>query len=289
MGHKNNSFNGIRSIRIDNNRSIDFRTPKIMGILNLTPDSFYDGGLYSSNDELLKRTELMLDEGADIIDIGAVSTRPGAQQVDTEEEIERLLVPLSKLLSEFPDAIFSVDTYRSKVAEESILAGAHIINDISGGTMDENMFNIIGRYKVPYIMMHIHGTPQKMQDSPITSEVVEIVLKFFTDQLAKLDSFGVSEIVLDPGFGFGKSLESNYQLLKDLENTRVNNLPILAGVSRKSMINKVLNTAPGEALNGTTSLNTIALISGANILRVHDVKEAKECVKLANKFLNPSE
>jgi len=282
MGDKITAFNEIKSIRIDNNRSISLNSPKIMGILNLTPDSFYDGGSYVGINDLLKKTEVMLEDGADIIDIGAVSTRPGAPYVDPEEEIHRLLEPLSKLVNEFPNAIFSIDTYRSKVAEESIKVGAHMINDISGGTMDSNMFDVISRYKVPYFLMHIHGTPEIMQQNPISDGIVIRVRDFFTEQLRKLKEMDISNVILDPGFGFGKTLESNYQLLRNLERVRIDNLPILAGISRKSMINKVLNTIPETALSGTISLNTVALQSGANILRVHDVKEAKQVVELFN-------
>ena len=284
MGNKSTVFSEIKSIKIDNNTNIDFATPKIMGILNITPDSFYDGGNYSKMDSLLKKTEQMLEAGADIIDIGAVSTRPGADEVSIDEELKRITEPIELLVRNFPHAIFSVDTYRSGVAKEAIEAGAHIINDISGGTMDGSMFETIASLKVPYILMHIHGTPQTMQDSPIASDVTKKVRKFFIRQLEKLNSLGVSEVILDPGFGFGKTLESNYQLLKEMKETRINQLPILTGISRKSMINKALNTTPKEALNGTTSLNTMALLSGANILRVHDVREAAECIKLVQQY-----
>ena len=284
MGNKSTVFSEIKSIKIDNNTNIDFATPKIMGILNITPDSFYDGGNYSKLDSLIEKTELMLEAGADIIDIGAVSTRPRAKKVSIDEELRRIIEPIGLLKKNFPDAIFSIDTYRSRVAKEAVEVGAHIINDISGGTMDSNMFKTIASLKVPYILMHIQGTPQTMQDSPIASEVINRVKEFFISQLKKLSSMGVSEVILDPGFGFGKTLESNYQLLKGMEETRISLLPILTGISRKSMINKVLRTTPEEALNGTTSLNTMALLSGANILRVHDVAEAAECIKLVQQF-----
>ncbi len=287
MGNKITAFNEIKSIRIDNNRIIDFSSPKIMGILNITPDSFYDGANYNSIDELLTKAEQMLKEGADIIDIGAVSTRPGAEEITTKIELKRLTTTLKKLVREFPEAIYSVDTYRSKVAQETVNSGAHIINDISGGTMDDLMFDTIASLNVPYVLMHIHGTPQTMQKFPIKSDIVNKVHNFFNSQMIKLKSLGVTEVILDPGFGFGKTLESNYQLLKSMENTRIDNFPILAGISRKSMINKVLNTIPDDALNGTTSLNTVALMSGASILRVHDVKEAKQVVKLFN-LLKPN-
>jgi len=235
---------------------------------------------------LLKKTEDMILAGADIIDIGAVSTRPGADNVTINEELKRIIEPIKILSRAFPKIFFSVDTYRSKVAEESIKAGAHIINDISGGTMDNRMFETIAMLKVPYILMHIQGTPKTMQEDPITENIIDIVKSFFQNAVIKLNKLGVEDIILDPGFGFGKSLECNYILLKNMEKVRINNLPILAGISRKSMINKVLNTKPSEALNGTTALNTIALLHDANILRVHDAKEAKEVVDIVEFFRN---
>ncbi len=279
MSNKSTSFNEIRNIKV-NNKVLDFSTPKIMGVLNLTPDSFYDGGMNKNRDIWLSRTEGMLKSGADIIDIGAVSTRPGAKEISVDEELRRIIEPLKLLTNTFPKAIFSIDTYRSQVAKETVDAGAHIINDISGGTMDSDMFKTIADLKVPYILMQIHGTPQTMMNSPIDANIVSIVTNFFQKAVEKLSELGVNDIILDPGFGFGKSLESNYTLLANLEKTRIDNFPILAGISRKSMITKVLNIKPEDALTGTTVLNTIALLSGANILRVHDVEEAKEVVKI---------
>jgi dihydropteroate synthase len=252
-----------------------------MGILNLTPDSFYDGGKYNSDKDLLQKVEIMLKEGANIIDIGAASTRPGASEISEEEEIKRLIPNIKKISKHFPEAIISVDTYRSKIAYEAIENGALMINDISGGTFDENMFKTIADLNVPYILMHIKGTPGNMQNNPEYSNVVEDVLRFFKEQLQKLDAFNVTKnIILDPGFGFGKNLDHNYILLKKLETIKALGFPLLVGVSRKSMINKVLETSPNDALNGTTVLNTIALLNGANILRVHDVNEAVEAVKI---------
>ena len=279
MVDKSTAFNEIRHIKI-NNKVIDFSTPKIMGILNLTPDSFYDGGKYKDSSSLLHKAEDMILSGADIIDIGAVSSRPGAPNVTVEEELKRIVEPIELLTKAFPDAIFSIDTYRSRVAEETIAAGAHIINDISGGTMDNSMFKTIAKLKVPYILMHIHGTPDTMQKSPISDSIISIVKSFFQSKTEELSKLGVRDIILDPGFGFGKSLECNYKLLSHINETRISNLPLLAGVSRKSMINKVLNTIPEDALTGTTTLNTIALLSGANILRVHDIEEAKQVAKI---------
>ncbi len=277
MSNKSTSFNEIRNIKVDN-KLIDFSTPKIMGILNLTSDSFYDGDRY--NDVWLKRTEELVKSGADIIDIGAVSTRPGAKEVSVVDELKRITEPIKIITRSFPETVFSVDTYRSKVAEESIAAGAHIINDISGGTMDSNMFATIAKLKVPYILMHIHGTPQTMMDSPIEGNIVSTVKTFFQEAIDELIELGVDDIILDPGFGFGKTLKCNYTLLSDLEKIRINKLPILAGLSRKSMITKLLGNTPKDALNGTTALHTIALSSGANILRVHDVEEAKQVVEI---------
>ena len=285
MSNKSTSFNEIRNIKV-NNKLIDFSIPKIMGVLNITPDSFYDGGKYNEKDFWLSRTEAMLKSGADIIDIGAVSTRPGAKEVSVDEELKRIIEPIKVLSDSFPETIFSVDTFKAKVAEESVKAGAHVINDISGGTMDSKMFETIAKLKAPYILMHIHGTPTNMQRSPITKDVVTIVQNFFQTKVDELKNLGVADIILDPGFGFGKSLKCNYELLKNLESIRINNLPILAGISRKSMINKVLDILPEEALNGTTTLNTIALLAGANILRVHDVEEANQVVKLVEFMRN---
>jgi dihydropteroate synthase len=257
-----------------------------MGILNITPDSFYSKSRITNKSELLNRVESMINDGADIIDMGAVSTRPGAENITEEEELNRLITNISSVLMEFPDTVISVDTFRSKVALESINAGAKIINDISGGTFDKNMFNIISKYKVPYILMHIHGTPSNMQLNPIKNDITNKVHSFFKDQISFLNKDFKNQIILDPGFGFGKSLNSNYKLLSELESIRINNYPILVGISRKSMINKVLGTKPEDALTGTISLNMIALQNGANILRVHDVKEASESIKLFNYYIN---
>ncbi len=263
------------------NRQIDLSTPVVMGILNITPDSFYDGGKYTGEDALLFQAGKMLNEGAAIIDLGAASSRPGAEDVTEEEELKRLLPALRILVKKFPEAVISVDTYRSNVAKIAVENGAHIINDISGGTFDDAMFGTVADLKVPYILMHIKGTPQNMQINPHYVDVVNEVKYFFRKQLRKLNDLGVTgNIVLDPGFGFGKTLENNYELLKDLFIFTTLGYPVLAGISRKSMINKVLGTTPAEALNGTTVLNTIALMNGASVLRVHDVKEAVEAVRL---------
>lgn len=255
-------------------------TPLIMGILNLTADSFFDGGKYQSVEQALIQTEKMLAEGADIIDIGAVSTKPGSELIDPEKEWEIIKPVLIAIIQKFPEIIVSIDTYNSFTAEQSVKNGAHIINDISGGNFDKNMFKTIAALKVPYILMHIKGEPKNMQDNPQYQNVVAEVMEFFTKKVNDLKALGVNDIILDPGFGFGKTLNHNYELLNNLNLFEIFELPILAGLSRKSMINKVLNINSIEALNGTSVLNTMALINGANILRVHDVKEAKECVEL---------
>jgi dihydropteroate synthase len=256
-----------------------------MGILNVTPDSFYDGGMYHSEKDLLMHVDKMINEGATIIDIGAISTKPGAEEISEEQELEKLLQTLNLIVNHFPDTIISVDTYRSKIAKSVLENGAHIINDISGGTFDNNMFSVIAEYNSPYIMMHIQGTPKDMQKNPQYKNVVAEIKLFFEQQLSKLNKLGITKnIILDPGFGFGKTLEHNYKLLKHLKSFEDLGYPILAGVSRKSMINKVLKSNPQKALNGTTVLNTIALINAANILRVHDVKEAMEAINLVEFF-----
>ncbi len=280
MSNKDTPFKkNIRPVRCGN-KMIDFSTPKIMGVLNLTPDSFYDGGKFQQEKSVVEQTFRMLKEGADMIDLGAVSTRPGAELIAEKEELNRIIWPLQLLVKEFPDTIFSIDTFRSNVAKECIKSGAYIINDISGGNMDDKMFETVAELKVPYILMHMHGTPENMQKSPISGNIIELIRQFFEEQIEKLHSFGVEDIILDPGFGFGKTLKCNYTMLRNLEKLRIDNLPILGGISRKSMINKVINVKPSEALNGTTVLNTIALQNGANILRVHDVKEAREAIEI---------
>jgi len=280
MSDKDTSFTKkIRPIACGN-KILDFSTPKIMGVLNLTPDSFYDGGKFHQERIRKEQTEKMLHEGADIIDIGAVSSRPGAELIEEQEEQKRIIRPLQRLVAEFPEAIFSIDTFRASVARACIDSGAHIINDVSGGAFDENMYATVAELHVPYILMHMYGTPENMQQSPITENITEIIRQYFTEKVSTLRNAGVEDIILDPGFGFGKTLKCNYAILRNLEEQRMDNLPLLAGVSRKSMINKVINTKPSEALNGTTVLNTIALLKGANILRVHDVKEAREAIDI---------
>ncbi|MFA4851570.1 MAG: dihydropteroate synthase [Bacteroidales bacterium] len=283
--HKNTFFSSQKTINCGG-RLISLENPLVMGILNITPDSFYDGGKHKDMDNAMKHCAKMLEEGANIIDIGAVSTKPGAKEVTQEEEEKRLIPVLKKMTKEFPDAIFSIDTYRSSIARMSVDCGAQMINDISAGAFDENMFGIISELQVPYIIMHIQGTPADMQKNPVYENVVKEVITYFSEKVATLRKLGVNDIIIDPGFGFGKTVEHNYELLRNLEYFSFFGLPLMAGVSRKSMINKVLGTKPEDALNGTTVLNTIALMKGANILRVHDVKEAVEAVKLVEMTIN---
>ena len=263
---------------------IDLITPKIMGILNLTPDSFYDGGKYNNEKEVFSQVEKMLNDGATFIDIGAYSSRPGAQHISEKEELERIVPIVKALISRHPDIIISIDTFRSNVAKKCIEAGAALINDISAGNMDPEMFRTVSKLNVPYIMMHMQGTPQNMQENPIYNNVTQEVLFYFSEKIALARSFGINDLIIDPGFGFGKTNEHNFQLLNELELFKNIELPLLVGVSRKSMIYKTLNTDAKKALNGTTALNTLSVHKGANILRVHDVKEAVECVTLLHKL-----
>lgn len=263
----------------------DFSTPKVMGIVNLTPDSFYDGGKYKTDKDLLNQIEKMIADGCDIFDIGAYSTRPGADKVQTEEELTRLSEALRLIRNKFSDLIISVDTFRSEIAKEVVQNyEVDIINDISAGDLDENMFETIAELKVPYIMMHMQGTPETMQKNPQYENIVKDIVLYFSQKIDKLKLLGINDVILDPGFGFGKTLDHNYQLLKYLDDFKIFELPILAGVSRKSMICRLLEIEPKDALNGTSVINTLALQGGANILRVHDVLEAKQVIKLYHKF-----
>lgn len=279
MGNKDTFFQRIRNIRCGD-KNLDFSTVRMMGILNLTPDSFYDGGRFQNEQRCIRQAAVLLEQGADIIDMGAVSSRPGAKLVDTKEELKRLLPALKSLKKEFPEALFSVDTFRAEVALAAVSEGAHIINDISGGAFDKEMFATIARLHVPYVLMHMHGTPETMQKNPMEKHAVPMVKKYFQHKVEILRKMGVDDIILDPGFGFGKTMRCNYDLLKNLETLKIDNLPILVGVSRKSLVSKVLKNTPEEALNGTTVLHTLALLNGANLLRVHDIKEAREVAKM---------
>ncbi|MFC2096069.1 dihydropteroate synthase [Bacteroidota bacterium] len=266
---------------------LDLSQPKVMGILNVTPDSFFDGGKYSSKEEILVQVNKMLDDGCDIFDIGAYSSRPGAVEISSKEELKRLEIVLTLVRSKFPDIIISIDTFRSEIAKFVVKEfSVDIINDISAGAMDAKMHETISELNVPYIMMHMQGTPLDMQQNPQYENVIKDVVGYFSEKVEKLKLLGINDLIIDPGFGFGKTIDHNYQILKHLDDLKIFELPILVGLSRKSMINKVLEINPDEALNGTSVLNTLALINGANILRVHDVKEAKEAIKLTNKFLN---
>ncbi|AWX43543.1 Dihydropteroate synthase [Flagellimonas maritima] len=263
---------------------IDLSTPKVMGILNLTPDSFYDGGKYSGEQAILGQVEKMLNDGVTFIDIGAYSSRPGANHVPEAEELKRLLPILQSILKNFPDALISIDTFRSKVASESLQLGAAIINDISAANLDVEMLNVIAQHQVPYIMMHLKGTPQSMQKRVVYDDLLKDLLFFFSEKINNATSKKINDIIIDPGFGFAKTTAQNYILLNHLDLFQTFKVPILIGLSRKSMVYKILRSTPKEALNGTTALHTIALLKGANILRVHDVKEAHECIKLINEL-----
>jgi dihydropteroate synthase len=261
---------------------------KIMGVLNLTPDSFYDGGIYKNTKEVLDTISLFLNEGADIIDIGAYSSRPNAEHISTEEELSRLIPILKEIKTNYPKTIISIDTFRSEVARQSILEGAQIINDISGGTIDNLMFQTIAEHKVSYILMHMQGTPQTMQVDPTYHDITKQIMRFFQKKLAELHNLGVNDVILDVGFGFGKTIDQNYELLNNLSVFKTLEKPLLVGVSRKSMLYKILGTTPEKALNATSIVNTIALLNGANILRVHDVKEAKEVVTIVKQYKDNS-
>lgn len=268
-----------------NGRLMDLSEAQVMGILNITPDSFYANSRKQTEEEITSRVHQIIDEGASIIDIGAYSSRPNAENITPEEELKRLRFGLGIIRRIAPDAVLSVDTFRAEVAEACVEEyGVAIINDIAAGEMDAKMFDTVARLNVPYIMMHMQGTPQNMQLTPHYENVVKEVFMYFAEKVDKLRSLGVKDIILDPGFGFGKTLEHNYELLNYLDDFKIFELPLLVGVSRKSMIYRLLGTTPDEALNGTSILNTIALMKGANILRVHDVKEAVEAVRIVKKM-----
>ncbi|MAU37125.1 MAG: dihydropteroate synthase [Flavobacteriales bacterium] len=251
-----------------------------MGILNITTDSFYDGGKYIDNDKIISRCRIMLEEGASIIDIGAQSSKPGSSQISSEEELIKLIPTIKLLKNTFKDIILSIDTFWANTAKKCVSVGADIINDISAGEIDDAMFSTIAELNVPYIIMHMKGTPKNMQKNPSYNDVTKEIVSYFREKISKLNKLGFYKIIIDPGFGFGKTIQHNYQLLNNLNDLTHLKLPILIGVSRKSMIYNLLGTTPQKALNGTSVINTIALQNGANILRVHDVKEAYECIKI---------
>lgn len=263
---------------------IDLITPKVMGILNVTPNSFFDGGKYKNGSDMLSQVEKMLNDGATFIDIGAYSSKPNAEFVSEAEELQRIVPIVQLILKHFPATLISIDTFRSEVAKVCIENGAAIINDISAGNLDAKMMETIAKYNVPFIMMHLRGTPQTMQTMTHYENIVKEILFYFSERIAKARSFGINDLIIDPGFGFAKTLEQNYEVLQKMELFEMLELPLLAGFSRKSMIYKTLHSTAEEALNGTTVLNTISLTKGAKILRVHDVKEAMECVSLFNKM-----
>ncbi|HHU01413.1 MAG: dihydropteroate synthase [Bacteroidota bacterium] len=268
---------------------IDISTPAVMGIINITPDSFFSGSRFNSEAAILERVGQIVDEGGSMVDVGAYSSRPGAENVSADIELARLLPALKVIRDRYPNLIVSVDTFRAEVAERVVTEGfADIINDISGGEMDGAMFDTVARLKVPYILMHMQGTPDTMQLNPTYRDVVADVSLWLSERVDKLRSMGVNDIIIDPGFGFGKTVEHNYSMLNRLDEFRLFQLPLLVGLSRKSMIYKVLDGDPEGSLNGTTALNTVALLKGANILRVHDVKEAVECVKLVSELKSVS-
>lgn len=268
-----------------NGKVLNLVKPAVMGIINLTPDSFYDGGTLGSQEAILQRADKYIAEGAAILDLGAVSTKPRAKDVSEDEELRRLLPTLKLLRNTFPEIFISVDTYRSAVALAAAEEGADIINDISGGTFDSEMFKVVAKTKLPYVLMHIQGTPQNMQQNPRYKNVSKEIFDFFKGQIKKAKSAGIKQIITDVGFGFGKTVEHNFTLLRDLKKFQKLNCAMLIGLSRKSMVNKILDIKSADALNGTTVLHTIALLNGANILRVHDAREAKEAIKLVNNLL----
>lgn len=268
-----------------NGELIDLTNPVVMGVLNVSPDSFFDGGKYTTEEKILTRAEQMIHEGGNIIDVGAVSTRPGAKQISTKEELSRLLPAVTAIRNKFPEIALSIDTYRSWVALRVIdEVGECIVNDISGGSFDEHMFDTIAKLGVPYILMHIQGSPQNMQDSPDYDDIIKDVSKYFSDKVRKLTKAGVKDVIIDPGFGFGKTIEHNYDLLNRLDAFKVFQLPLLVGISRKSMIYKLLEIDPEQSLPGTVAANMMALLGGADILRVHDVKEAVQAVSMFKKL-----
>jgi dihydropteroate synthase len=268
-------------------RLISLEKPKIMGILNITPDSFFAGSRVDARpDSILTKATQMMEEGADVLDIGGYSSRPGAVDISVQEEMDRVIPAIEEIRKKFPEVLLSVDTFRSKVAKEAISAGADMVNDISAGALDEEMPELVASLKVPYIAMHMKGNPQTMQSLSNYSDILEEIMYYFSEKVDLFKKLGIKDVIIDPGFGFAKTIEQNFFLLKNLKSFDVFGLPLLAGLSRKSMIYKTLQINAPEALNGTTALNMFALMQGANLLRVHDVKEAKETLKLF-KQLNP--
>ncbi len=260
---------------------LDLSTPKVMGILNVTPNSFFDGGKYTKKDEIKNQIEKMINEDVDIIDVGAISSKPNAKISDENEELKKLIPALEILNKYHSETLVSVDTYHSGIAKKAVNEfGVCMINDISAGNLDNKMFATIAKLNIPYIIMHMQGTPETMQNNPRYDDIINALITFFTDKIAQLKQFGINDVIIDPGFGFGKTVSHNYEMLRKLQTLKLFELPLLTGMSRKSMINRVLDCKPENSLNGTTVVNTMALMNGANILRVHDVKEAVETVKI---------
>ena len=267
-------------------RLFDLSKPKVMGILNLTPDSFYDGGVHNEINKIEDHVNKMVNDGMDILDIGGYSSKPGAKNISVDEELSRVIPILKHIRKIFPELVISIDTFRSKIARTALYEGADIINDISGGTLDKNMMSIVAKNNCPYILMHMQGNPQNMQNDPSYENVTLEIIQYLAQRIKIAHDNNIVDIIVGPGFGFGKTLEHNFEILNNLEKFNVLDTPILAGFSRKSMIYKTLKTSSEKALNGTSSLNTIALTKGAKILRVHDVKEAKECIILHEKTIS---
>ncbi len=279
---QNNGFSTNKTLNV-RGKLIDLSVPKVMGILNVTPDSFFDGNRYTNLSQALKQTEKMIQEGASFIDVGGYSSRPGATNISPEEELKRVIPVIQSIAKAFPEISISIDTFRASVAQGAVEAGAGLINDISGGQLDSKLFDAVGNLQVPYILMHMRGNPETMTQLNQYENLVKDITDYFHQKIYQLQNRGVKDIIIDPGFGFAKNIEQNFELLSELDYLKILGKPILAGLSRKSMIWKSLKITPEEALNGTTSLNTVALLKGASILRVHDVKAASEAIKLLEK------
>ena len=263
---------------------ITFDKPKVMGIINITPDSFYEGSRHREMNDILKQVDKMMDQGADLIDIGGYSSRPGADDIPLQEELDRVIPVIRNVADKFPQVRISVDTFRSQVAEQVLDNGAAMINDISAGLLDDAMMDVVSKYQVPYVMMHMKGTPQTMRSLNQYDDLITEIIHYFSERIRRANELGINDLIIDPGFGFAKNIDQNFELLKRLSHLEHLELPLLIGVSRKSMVHKTLGIKPEEALNGTTALNMLALDRGASILRVHDVKEAVECCKLYDRI-----
>ena len=263
---------------------ITFDKPKVMGIINITPDSFYKGSRLREMNDILKQVDKMMEQGADLIDIGGYSSRPGADDIPLEEELDRVIPVIRNVADKFPQVRISVDTFRSQVAEQALDNGAAMINDISAGLLDDSMMDVVSKYQVPYVMMHMKGTPQTMKSLNQYDDLITEIIHYFSERIRRANELGINDLIIDPGFGFAKNIDQNFELLKRLSHLEHLELPLLIGVSRKSMVHKTLGIKPEEALNGTTALNMLALDRGASILRVHDVKEAVECCKLYDRI-----